>query len=101
MVSLDFQPSLLDLGLGGHVGIGPLAGRVRRTVLSRGAWVDVLPGWFEGADAVFADLVDQVPWRAERRPMYDNVVDVPRLIHTYGVGDRLPHPALIEARDAL
>ena len=33
--------------------------------------------------------------------MYDNVVDVPRLLHTYGVGEQLPHPALTEARDAL
>ena len=33
--------------------------------------------------------------------MYDNVVDVPRLLHHYGVGDPLPHPALVEAREAL
>ena len=33
--------------------------------------------------------------------MYDAVVDVPRLVHTYGVGETLPHPALVEARDAL
>ena len=29
------------------------------------------------------------------------VVDVPRLLHTYGVGEELPHPALTEAREAL
>ena len=33
--------------------------------------------------------------------MYDNVVDVPRLLHTYGVDEPLPHPALTEAREAL
>ena len=33
--------------------------------------------------------------------MYDAVVDVPRLVHTYGVGEELPHPALTQARDAL
>jgi alkylated DNA repair dioxygenase AlkB len=97
-MSVDFQASLLD---GATVGTGRLAGRVQRTVLSRGAWVDVLPGWFEGADEVFADLVESVPWRAERRPMYDAIVDVPRLVHTYGVGAALPHPALTEAREAL
>ncbi len=74
---------------------------MRRTDLSRGAWVDVLPGWLEGADEVFAELLEKVPWRAERRPMYDNVVDVPRLLHTYGAGEPLPHPALTEAREAL
>src|SRR4029078_9009316 len=33
--------------------------------------------------------------------MYDRVVDVPRLVHTYGEGEPLPHPLLDEARDAL
>ncbi len=97
-MSVDFQASLFG---GTHVGVGPLADRVERTELSRGAWVDLLPGWFEGADSVFEELVPAVPWRAERRPMYDGVVDVPRLLHTYGIGDPLPHPALVEARDVL
>ena len=97
-MSVDFQASLFE---GSHVGVGPLAGRVQRTPLSHGAWVDLLPGWFEGADQVFEGLVADVPWRAERRPMYDGVVDVPRLLHTYGIGDPLPHPTLVEARDAL
>jgi len=97
-MSVDFQASLFE---GSTVGVGPLAGRVRRTALTRGAWVDVLPGWLEGADTVFEDLLHDVPWRAERRPMYDAVVDVPRLVHTYGVGAELPHPALTQARVAL
>jgi len=102
-VSVGFQPSLLDAALDGveRVGVTSLTGRVRRTELSRGAWVDVLPGWFAGADDLFAELVETVPWQAERRAMYDNVVDVPRLLHTYGVGEQLPHPTLTEARDAL
>ena len=99
-MSVDFQPSLLDAGPA-EIGVGRLAGRIQRTVLSHGAWVDVLPGWFEGADKVFAGLVERVPWRAERRPMYDSVVDVPRLVHQYGIGDELPHAALTQARDAL
>ena len=94
-MSVEFQPSLFDTApTASGIGVGPLAGRVQRTELSRGAWVDVLPGWFEGADEVFEQLLDDVPWRAERRPMYDNVVDVPRLLHIYGVGEALPHPLL-------
>src|SRR5690349_13921144 len=104
-MSVAFQPSLLDELVdetgAQRVGVGPLAGRVRRTTLSRGAWVDVLPGWFAGADEIFPQLVREVPWRAERREMYERVVDVPRLVHTYGIGERLPHPTLTEARQAL
>jgi alkylated DNA repair dioxygenase AlkB len=60
-----------------------------------------LPGWLSGADALFARLVDEVPWRAERRQMYEHVVDVPRLLASYRAGDALPHPILDEARQAL
>ncbi|MGW1504442.1 alpha-ketoglutarate-dependent dioxygenase AlkB [Streptomyces mirabilis] len=73
----------------------------RRTVLGDGAWIDLLPGWLGGADALFARLVDEVPWRAERRQMYEHVVDVPRLLAYYRAGDALPHPILDEARQAL
>ncbi|MGW8950121.1 alpha-ketoglutarate-dependent dioxygenase AlkB [Streptomyces sp. NPDC055709] len=79
---------------------GPLTG-IRRTVLGRGAWLDVLPGWLSGADALFEELAEGVPWRAERRQMYEREVDVPRLLAHYGDGDPLPHPVLTEARDAL
>jgi alkylated DNA repair dioxygenase AlkB len=74
---------------------------VRRTVLGDGAWIDLLPGWLRGADPLFEWLAAKVPWREERRPMYERVVDVPRLLAFYGVGADLPHPALVEARDAL
>ena len=74
---------------------------MHRTVLSDGAWIDLLPGWLSGADALFARLVDEVPWRAERRQMYEHMVDVPRLLAYYRAGDALPHPILDEAREAL
>lgn len=80
--------------------LGPLRG-LRRTVLGAGAWIDVLPGWLTGADALFERLAAEVPWRAERRKMYDNVVAVPRLLAFYGAADPLPHPVLDEARAAL
>lgn len=83
-----------------EIRLGPLKD-VRRTVLGDGAWIDLLPGWLGGADALFAELVSQVPWRAERRQMYEHVVDVPRLLAYYREGDALPHPVLDEARGAL
>jgi len=93
----SFQPSLFATEA---VSIGPLRG-VRRTHLGSGAWIDLLPGWVSGADELFTRLVREIPWRAESREMYDRVVDVPRLVHTYGVGEDLPDPALARARDAL
>ncbi|MEV6944718.1 alpha-ketoglutarate-dependent dioxygenase AlkB [Streptomyces sp. NPDC051172] len=74
---------------------------IRRTYLGLGAWIDVLPGWLGGSDVLFEQLAAEVPWRAERRKMYDQVVDVPRLLAFYGAGDALPHPVLDEAREVL
>jgi alkylated DNA repair dioxygenase AlkB len=98
-VGAAFQGSLLDLA--GEAGLGPLGRSVRRTVLSHGAWVDLRRGWVTGADALFERLLSAVPWRAERRAMYDRVVDVPRLLCFYGEGAALPDPVLAAARDAL
>ena len=95
------QTSLFDLPGPDQPGLGPLGGQVTRQVLGRGAWVDVLPGWLAGTDALVDDLLTTVPWQAERRQMYERVVDVPRLLCFYGEQDPLPHPALVAARDAL
>ena len=80
--------------------LGSLDG-LRRTPLGLDAWIDVLPGWLGGTDIMFERLAAEVPWHAERRKMYDQVVDVPRLLSFYGADDTLPHPVLDEARDAL
>ncbi len=97
---VDFQGTLFDEAPVTHA-LGLPTPTPDRIPLSRGAWVDVQRNWLPGADAVFEALVRDVPWRAERRQMYDRVVDVPRLLHTYFAADVLPHPLLAEARDAL
>jgi alkylated DNA repair dioxygenase AlkB len=101
-MTVEFQGSLLDLAEGPEQARpGPLGGAVRRVELAGGAWVDVRPGWLTGAADLFARLVDGVPWRAEKRQMYDRVVDVPRLLCFYGEEDELPDPALGECRARL
>jgi alkylated DNA repair dioxygenase AlkB len=89
------QGSLFDLEA--EPSLAPLA--PRRTSLDAGAWIDVQPGWLSGADVVFDDLVSGVPWRAERRQMYDSVVDVPRLLCFYS--GALPSDVLTSARSML
>lgn len=92
-MTVDFQTSLFDAAASEVT--------TERRALSAGAWVDVARDWLPDADDVFATLVRDVPWRAERRAMYDRVVDVPRLVFTYMIGDELPHPALADARERL
>ena len=75
--------------------------RTSRYVLSDGAWVDLRPGWVAGSAALFDRLHTATAWRAERRRMYDRVVDVPRLVATYHSAESFPDPMLVAARDAL
>ena len=74
--------------------------KLRRTDLGDGAWIDHVPGWVGGQDVLFDRLERGTRWRHERRPMYDQVVAVPRLIAVLpedGDGD----PILDEMRAAL
>jgi alkylated DNA repair dioxygenase AlkB len=98
-VSVSVQESLLDVC--DEPALGALGGSVRRTPLAHGAWVDLRRGWLAGSGAVFARLAETVPWRAEKRHMYDKVVAVPRLLCFYGEDAPLPDPVLTAARQAL
>ncbi|HEY7720393.1 MAG TPA: alpha-ketoglutarate-dependent dioxygenase AlkB [Pedococcus sp.] len=98
-MAMALQGSLLDTA--DEIELRALGTGLQRTILSRGAWVDYRPGWLAGADALFDALHHDVPWHAERREMYDKVVDVPRLLKFYEAGEALPHPVLAAARDQL
>ncbi|MGW5169947.1 alpha-ketoglutarate-dependent dioxygenase AlkB [Streptomyces nodosus] len=97
-MATHFQGSLFDQT--DDIRLTPLDG-LRRTRLGAGAWIDLLPGWLSGADALFERLAAEVPWYAERRQMYEQTVAVPRLLSHYRAGEPLPHPVLEEAREAL
>jgi alkylated DNA repair dioxygenase AlkB len=98
MIDLAYQPSMFDVA---GPSLGSLTAQVTRHHLSRGAWVDHRPGWVLGSDAILDTLLHEVDWRAERRKMYDGVVDVPRLLRWYPAEESLPHPLLAEARRQL
>ncbi|MGH3959912.1 alpha-ketoglutarate-dependent dioxygenase AlkB [Mycobacterium sp.] len=66
-----------------------------RKTLGEGAWIDIRSGWLTGADELFDALMTTVPWRAERRRMYDQVLDVPRLVSFHDLAvEEPPHPLL-------
>ncbi len=98
-MDLALQGSLLDLT--DEMTLRAVGTGLRRAELGNGAWVDVRPGWLAAGDDLFTALLRDVPWHAERRQMYDSVVAVPRLTRFYGADERLPHPMLAAARDAL
>lgn len=98
-MSTAWQASLLEVA--DDIALRPLESSVQRTSLTHGAWVDYRPGWLCGADRLFDLLHHDVPWHAERREMYERMVDVPRLLKFYDEDEPLPHPVLAQARDRL
>lgn len=97
-----FQPTLLDVGAEPSID-ADLAG-VRRRFLGAGAWVDWVPGWVHGADALFEAVMARAPWATHERSMYDAMVLEPRL--TTGRWDDPPTPvpamaAVLSARYGL
>ncbi len=79
----------------------PVGRQLEHVELGDGAWLDLRREWLGRHDLLFDRLMGTVPWRAERRRMYDRTVDVPRLVAFYEESDPLPDPLLSEARQAL
>ncbi|MGB0971979.1 MAG: alpha-ketoglutarate-dependent dioxygenase AlkB [Mycobacterium sp.] len=79
-----------------------------RRDLGNGAWLEVRCGWLQQSgsreDSLFGELRNSVPWRAERRQMYDRVLDVPRLVSFHNLANQNaapPHPRLSQLRRRL
>nr|WP_234898747.1 alpha-ketoglutarate-dependent dioxygenase AlkB [Mycolicibacter kumamotonensis] len=73
-----------------------------RRQLGDGAWLDVRSNWLTDGAELVGELQSAIPWRAERRRMYDRVLDVPRLVsfHDLAAGEA-PHPAIARLRRRL
>lgn len=77
----------------------------QRIELDERSWVDFTPGWLDGSDAVFDQLLDQLELRQRTDiPMYDSLVAEPRLTATWHADDYPaggPTPLLDEIRQML
>lgn len=81
---------------------GSLFDHSERRDLGCGAWIETRSGWLDGADSMFEELLSAVSWRAERRRMYDRVLDVPRLVSFYDLTTEAgPHPVVARLRRRL
>ena len=91
---LAWQPSLLG-------GVPPdfdptFAGAARRD-LGSGAWLEEVPGWARGSDALFEALLEGAPWASHERRMYDRMVVEPRLTTRQWDDPPPPLPAMAVA----
>ncbi|HXN84140.1 MAG TPA: alpha-ketoglutarate-dependent dioxygenase AlkB [Myxococcales bacterium] len=70
---------------------------LERIALDREAWVDFAPGWVEGPDALFQQIVEARSWKQRNRWMYQRRVREPRLTAPWSLGSGAPlEPAFLE-----
>jgi alkylated DNA repair dioxygenase AlkB len=85
---------------GGAPAIVPDFRGARRTDLDATAWVEHVPSWVAGHEALLEALVSTTRWQSVRREMYERTVDVPRLVASLP-DDGPGHPLLEQVRLAL
>ncbi len=73
---------------------------IQHVSLDATAWVDYVPSWVSGHQRLMDELMRTTHWRSERRPMYERVVDVPRLLASFPE-DGEAHPVLEQMRALL
>lgn len=74
----------------------PAFSTATRLDMSPRSWVEHQAGWLEGSEELFDSLVATVGWMQHRRPMYERMVDEPRLTAWYPAGVTWPHDVLAE-----
>jgi alkylated DNA repair dioxygenase AlkB len=93
---LSWQPSLLDADPEPAVD-ETFAGAVR-VALDRTSWIERVPGWVTGSDALFDRLLRTADWGQRTRKMWDHEVLEPRLTSWWGAATGRPLEPLILER---
>jgi alkylated DNA repair dioxygenase AlkB len=97
---ISWQPSLFDIS---GVSFDATFSELERIQLDATAWVDHQPGWVDGSDELFAQVLEGRDWGQRSRRMYDKQVAEPRLTAPWNLrsGEPLEPPILDEMRVAL
>ena len=72
-----------------------------RIELDGDAWLEFVPGWLRGHQALFDTLRAHTHFRSESRVMYERTVEVPRLVAVLGLGEDGPRPPIVDAMQAV
>ena len=68
-----------------------------RSWLDEQSWIDFVPGWVQGSDAVFREVLESRNWGQRTRHMYDQRVLEPRLTAPWTLDSGVPlQPAILD-----
>ena len=74
----------------------PLFSSAARSALSGASWIEYVPGWLDGADSLFDDLVDRLDFTQRTGiSMYDRLVDEPRLTSWWNEVESIEAPTQV------
>jgi hypothetical protein len=73
----------------------------RRTALDATSWIEVVPGWLSGSEALLDRLTGSVAFQQHDRRLFDRVFREPRLTASIAEMRLVPERALIEAAGIL
>lgn len=73
----------------------------RRVHLDATSWVEHIPGWLQGSNVLFEELLETAPWEQRYRWMYEQRVIEPRLTAEYPDIASAPQALLHTVADAL
>jgi alkylated DNA repair dioxygenase AlkB len=83
-----WQPSLLgQVDETGEPSFDAAFPRTQRRELGAGAWVEVVPNWCSGHDALFTRVLEAGGWQQHSMRMYGERVEQPRLRAHWGTAD--------------
>jgi alkylated DNA repair dioxygenase AlkB len=95
-----WQPSLLESAA--DAAVDESFSGIRRIDLEGASWLDYLPGWVQGSDRLFQELISSADWAQRTRHMYDKVVAEPRLTAHWHAGGGAPlSPTILETMRGL
>ncbi len=72
-----------------------------RIWLDDASWVDVARNWMTGADQLYTEVTESLPWRQGSMWRYERYVTEPRLTAWISCGRPVPYSALLDAYHAL
>ncbi|HEY3256906.1 MAG TPA: alpha-ketoglutarate-dependent dioxygenase AlkB [Polyangiaceae bacterium] len=90
----------LDLFGRGEPDFDPTFSQVRRIELAPDAWLELVPHWLGGHQALFDALCNKTRFVSEQRLMYEKMVVVPRLYAVLGEDGPIP-PVVLAMQRAL
>ena len=96
---LRWQTSLFG---GGEPSADPSFATATRVALDDTSWVELVPGWLAGSDALFESLLQRLHWSTHEVPMYGQLVAQPRLSAWWALTDEhVREPFVAELAEAV